>query len=62
MDRTLGTPTDAIWPGVKKLPDYKANFPTWPSKPLAKVCPKLDEAGLDLLGVSLDRNQLTISH
>ena len=25
--RTLGTPTEATWPGVSELPDYKDSFP-----------------------------------
>ncbi|CAO1616505.1 unnamed protein product [Sympodiomycopsis kandeliae] len=47
--RTLGTPTDESWPGVKTLPDYKSSFPQWSGVPLAKAVPALDEAGLDLL-------------
>lgn len=47
--RTLGTPTDESWPGVKTLPDYKASFPQWNGVPLAKAVPALDQSGLDLL-------------
>lgn len=47
--RTLGTPTDDIWPGVKALPDYKSSFPQWNGVPLSKAVPSLDESGLDLL-------------
>ncbi|PWN20006.1 putative Cdk1-cyclin-dependent kinase 1 [Microstroma glucosiphilum] len=47
--RTLGTPTDAVWPGVKTLPDYKASFPQWSGMPLAKAVPNLDANGIDLL-------------
>ncbi|PWZ03609.1 putative Cdk1-cyclin-dependent kinase 1 [Testicularia cyperi] len=47
--RTLGTPTDDIWPGVQQLPDYKDSFPKWTGVPLAKAVPKLDSVGLDLL-------------
>jgi cyclin-dependent kinase len=46
---TLGTPTDAVWPGVKTLPDYKASFPQWSGMPLAKAVPNLDTNGIDLL-------------
>jgi serine/threonine protein kinase len=28
----LGTPTEAIWPGVSDLPDFKPCFPQWPRK------------------------------
>ncbi|KAJ9576907.1 hypothetical protein L9F63_006525, partial [Diploptera punctata] len=27
--RNIETPTEEIWPGVSKLPDYKASFPNW---------------------------------
>ncbi|TKY87949.1 hypothetical protein EX895_003045 [Sporisorium graminicola] len=47
--RTLGTPTDDVWPGVQQLPDYKDSFPKWAGRPLRDSVPKLDEAGLDLL-------------
>ncbi|ETS64393.1 hypothetical protein PaG_01246 [Moesziomyces aphidis] len=47
--RTLGTPTDDIWPGVQQLPDYKDSFPKWAGKPLRQAVPGLDETGLDLL-------------
>ncbi|CAO1618148.1 unnamed protein product [Parajaminaea phylloscopi] len=47
--RTLGTPTEADWPGVKSMPDYKASFPQWTGMSLAKAVPALDPAGLDLL-------------
>jgi serine/threonine protein kinase len=47
--RTLGTPTESVWPGVSKLPDWNASFGKWPAKPLHKVCPRLDMEGLDLL-------------
>ena len=51
--RTLGTPTDEIWPGVKSLPDYKASFPQWTGVSLAKAVPQLDGNGLDLLKAML---------
>lgn len=47
--RTLGTPTENDWPGVKSLPDYKASFPQWAGVSLAKAVPSLDAAGLELL-------------
>merc|ERR1719172_500348 len=27
--KKLGTPTEAIWPGVSELPDFKPTFPHW---------------------------------
>ena len=47
--RTLGTPNDETWPGVKALPDYKTSFPQWSGVPLKKAVPALDDNGLDLL-------------
>lgn len=47
--RTLGTPNDETWPGVKSLPDYKTSFPQWSGVPLKKAVPALDDNGLDLL-------------
>lgn len=32
--RVLGTPKEADWPGVSKLPDYKRNFPQWTPRKL----------------------------
>lgn len=47
--RTLGTPSDEIWPGVKSLPDYKSSFPQWSGSPLERSVSSLDETGIDLL-------------
>lgn len=49
----LGTPDEAVWPGVRQLPDWKDSFPKWRPAPLADICPSLDAAGLDLLGKML---------
>ena len=35
--RTLGTPTEATWPGVSELPDYKDSFPKWHPRPMQEV-------------------------
>lgn len=50
--RTLGTPTEATWPGVTQLPDYKRDFPRWARKDMKDVVPNLDQDGRDLLEVS----------
>lgn len=50
--RTLGTPTESLWPGVTQLPDYKGNFPKWPRKDLKTIISNLDRDGRDLLAVS----------
>ena len=47
--RTLGTPTEAVWPGVSELPEYNNTFPSWRPQSLKKVVPQLDAQGLDLL-------------
>ena len=47
--RSLGTPDEAVWPGVSTLPDWKATFPKWPVRDLKSTCPTLDAVGLDLL-------------
>ncbi|XP_061472232.1 cyclin-dependent kinase 3 isoform X2 [Rhineura floridana] len=47
--RTLGTPTESLWPGVTQLPDYKGNFPKWPRKDMKVLIPNLDRDGRDLL-------------
>ncbi|WFD44566.1 cyclin-dependent kinase [Malassezia psittaci] len=47
--RTMGTPNDETWPGVKSLPDYKTSFPQWSGVPLKKAVPALSDDGLDLL-------------
>ena len=37
--RTLGTPDETSWPGVTKLPDFKAQFPKWDPQVLEKYLP-----------------------
>lgn len=54
--RTLGTPTERIWPGVTKLRDYKKTFPNWSSVPLHTLLPNLDANGQDLLEKMLRYN------
>ncbi|XP_023067537.1 cyclin-dependent kinase 3 isoform X2 [Piliocolobus tephrosceles] len=47
--RMLGTPSEATWPGVTQLPDYKGSFPKWTRKGLGEVVPSLEPEGRDLL-------------
>ncbi|XP_004432837.2 PREDICTED: cyclin-dependent kinase 3 isoform X3 [Ceratotherium simum simum] len=47
--RTLGTPSEATWPGVTQLPDYKGSFPKWTRKGLEEIVPSLEPEGQDLL-------------
>lgn len=49
--RTLGTPTEATWPGVSQLSGYKVSFPNFPPTDLAACCEGMPETGLDLLQV-----------
>lgn len=55
--RTLGTPSEAMWPGVTQLPDYKGSFPKWTSKGLEEIVPNLEPEGQDLLLVGTGRRQ-----
>jgi cyclin-dependent kinase 1 len=47
--RSMGTPTEEIWPGLTQMPDYKANFPSWKRCVLSSLVPQMDKDGLDLL-------------
>ncbi|XP_003389019.1 PREDICTED: cyclin-dependent kinase 1-like [Amphimedon queenslandica] len=47
--RILGTPSDAIWPSVTTMPNFKSTFPKWTGKSLSQLCPHLDSIGCDLL-------------
>ncbi|KAL4854142.1 Cell division control protein 2 A [Chlorella vulgaris] len=54
--QVLGTPSEASWPGVSQLPDYKDCFPQWRPRDLQSVVPTLDALGVDLLGHLLQYN------
>jgi serine/threonine protein kinase len=45
----LGTPTDATYPGVSKLPYFKSTYPKFKGTGLESIIPVLDAAGMDLL-------------
>lgn len=47
----LGTPNEATWHGVSKLPYFSIHFPKWPAPTTAKAFPGLKGAALDLLFV-----------
>lgn len=53
--RILGTPTEAEWPGVTSLPDFKASFPKWVRNEEVPLVAdgSLSEEGLDLLDALL---------
>ncbi|KAL2826102.1 putative cell division control protein 2 kinase [Aspergillus cavernicola] len=52
--RLLGTPDEALWPGVTSFPDYKATFPKWKREDPHNIVPGLEEDGLDLLEALLE--------
>lgn len=54
--RTLGTPTEDVWPNVTTLPDFQGSFPSWPTQCLSKKCTTLCEDGIDLLTKMLRYN------
>lgn len=51
--RLLGTPTEAVWPGISKLPDYNPEFPTWPRQKLTKMSGPMDPKAIDLLSAMM---------
>ncbi|KAK2003438.1 Pkinase-domain-containing protein [Colletotrichum falcatum] len=51
--RTLGTPTEDVWPGVTSYPDFKSSFPKWIRDESLPLCSNLDAEGLELLEMML---------
>ncbi|KAJ2886868.1 negative regulator of the PHO system [Coemansia asiatica] len=47
--RILGTPSEATWPGVSRLPNWKNNFPPYPRQRLEQHLPQMDPYAIDLL-------------
>jgi serine/threonine protein kinase len=48
----LGTPTEAMWPGLSELPDFKSTFPKWKPKGwenIRNTRAQLGHTGVDLL-------------
>uniref|UniRef100_A0A452U1T3 Cyclin dependent kinase 3 n=1 Tax=Ursus maritimus TaxID=29073 RepID=A0A452U1T3_URSMA len=45
----VATGSEAMWPGVTQLPDYKGSFPKWTRKGLEEIVPGLEPEGKDLL-------------
>lgn len=43
----LGTPTEAMWPGINELPDYKPTFPKWPTRSWTTIRNTLQQVGND---------------
>ncbi|KAJ3113407.1 negative regulator of the PHO system [Phlyctochytrium bullatum] len=47
--KLLGTPTEATWPHVSELPEFKKNFPFYPPQNIGTKLPMLDPYALDFL-------------
>lgn len=47
--KTLGTPTEDVWPGVTSLKAYKPTFPQWKRNIFRALVPQLCKSGQDLL-------------
>jgi cyclin-dependent kinase len=51
--KIMGTPNDKSWPSIVELPDYKADFPVYPTQKITSIVSGLDEDGYDLLSKML---------
>ena len=53
--RSLGTPTEKLWPGVTSMKEFKpATFPKWQRQSMQKLIPGLDdELAADLINKML---------
>ncbi|KAI8829990.1 cyclin-dependent kinase 5 [Chytriomyces hyalinus] len=47
--KLMGTPTEATWPKIAELPEYRTDFPMYERGNIAELVPKLDANGVDLL-------------
>lgn len=52
--KVLGTPTEENYPGVTKLPFYKASFPKFKPQNLEEVCERFDSEACDLFSMLID--------
>jgi len=55
----LGTPTEAMWPGLSTLPDFKPTFPKWAPKGWAAIrntAAQVGPDGIDLLDQLMQYN------
>jgi len=51
--KVLGTPSEASWPTMKELPEFKPDFPLYEQQQWSVIVPNLDTAGVDLLALML---------
>jgi len=49
--KKLGTPTEAVWPGMSQLPNFKPTFPKWPVQGWGNIRNTQEKIGTD--GVDL---------
>jgi len=54
--KALGTVTVEVYPKIVEFPEYSAEWPAHPGKPLPQLVPGLDDNGYDLLGKLLHYN------
>ncbi|KAJ1785074.1 negative regulator of the PHO system, partial [Coemansia sp. RSA 2399] len=47
--RIMGTPSEATWPGVSRLQNWKNTFPPYPMQRLEQHLPQMDPFAIDLL-------------
>ncbi|KAI7824193.1 kinase-like domain-containing protein [Kickxella alabastrina] len=47
--RIMGTPSEATWPSVSRLPNWKNNLPMYPPQRLEQHLPQMDPYAIDLL-------------
>ncbi|RAK97684.1 negative regulator of the PHO system [Aspergillus ibericus CBS 121593] len=47
--KIMGTPCEGSWPGVSRLPEYRADFPLYAAQDLKGLVPRIDATGLDLM-------------
>merc|ERR1719253_280344 len=58
----LGTPTEAVWPGVSELPDFRPTFPQWTHKGWSSIRntqAQLGASGIDILDKFMRYNPRT---
>jgi len=53
----LGTPTEAMWPGLSELPDFKLSFPRWPPRGWTQIRNTAAQVGAD--GIELLEKLMT---
>ncbi|KAJ2692845.1 negative regulator of the PHO system, partial [Coemansia spiralis] len=47
--RVMGTPSEATWPGVSSMANWKSNFPPYPPQRLEQYLPQMEPQAINLL-------------